>query len=326
MAENETGPESADHIRDTLRLHAETYGPPEVAQKLAAIPDFPPRPDSMPLIVDTDIGGEPGATIALALAATAPQLKLVITSDEHEGRRARLARHLLDLLGRPDVAVVAGKDLGNTDNWSTAGLIPEHVPPQPDRVVPAVSAVLDRADGPVRWVGAGPLSNLAEVLATIPNVAARLDITQLAGESSHQHESYAKHTIRRDADAAQAFLATAIRPRLVPSAVACHPENETSAESHHLMTAAEGDAGMLIEAHAGQWFAHHSGYMQQDAIVLALGMGLPFIHSALIRIDVDAAGKLGPGEHQVFLTHSVGYPAFGSWLARKLGGVTAVQA
>src|SRR5690606_33501091 len=67
-----------------------------------------------PLIVSTDIGGDPDDAIALALAAmTEPRLALVVTADEFpDGRRSILARHLLDLLGREDVVVAAGATAG----------------------------------------------------------------------------------------------------------------------------------------------------------------------------------------------------------------------
>jgi hypothetical protein len=39
-----------------------------------------------------------------------PELSLVLTSDERGGERARFARHLLNLLGRPEVPVVAGAE------------------------------------------------------------------------------------------------------------------------------------------------------------------------------------------------------------------------
>lgn len=51
-----------------------------------------PAPSTAPLILDTDIGGEPDDALALAIAAGLPSLALVITSDESGGRRARLAR------------------------------------------------------------------------------------------------------------------------------------------------------------------------------------------------------------------------------------------
>ena len=65
------------------------------------------------MIIDTDVGGDSDDAIALATAAFAvPELALVITTDEYGGQRARFARHFLDLLGRDDIAVVTGADLG----------------------------------------------------------------------------------------------------------------------------------------------------------------------------------------------------------------------
>ncbi len=78
-----------------------------------------------PLIIDTDLGGNPDDAFAVAIAAlTVPELALVITTDELAGERARFARHLLDLLGRPEVPVVSGADLGNTRYFCVEDLTP----------------------------------------------------------------------------------------------------------------------------------------------------------------------------------------------------------
>src|SRR5262245_11496807 len=69
----------------------------------------------VPIILDTDIGGDPDDAVAVAFAARrVPELALVVTTDERRGQRACFARRFLDLLGRPDVAVIVGRDLGNT--------------------------------------------------------------------------------------------------------------------------------------------------------------------------------------------------------------------
>lgn len=97
----------------------------------------PPRPRPQPLpasldtpsVVFTDIGGDVDDAAALVLmTVTDPQLALVVTVDEYpDGRRAKLARHLLDLLGRSDVRVVAGLALGAPGYWAADGLFPADI-------------------------------------------------------------------------------------------------------------------------------------------------------------------------------------------------------
>jgi inosine-uridine nucleoside N-ribohydrolase len=80
-------------------------------------------------VVFTDIGGDVDDAAALVLmTVTDPQLALVVTVDEYpDGRRAKLARHLLDLLGRSDVRVVAGLALGASGYWAADGLFPADI-------------------------------------------------------------------------------------------------------------------------------------------------------------------------------------------------------
>jgi hypothetical protein len=105
-------------------------------------PEGPSPLATAPVIVDTDLGGDPDDAIAFTVAAlTVPELALVITTDELRGERARFARHLLDLLGRPDVPVVGGADLDNDRYFCVEGLTPPTVGQQPDAVAAAVEAV-----------------------------------------------------------------------------------------------------------------------------------------------------------------------------------------
>lgn len=68
-------------------------------------PDMPTR-----IILDTDIGTDIDDVYALLLAAVSPELDLrgVITVNNDVAMRARIARRVLDLIGRADVPVVCG--------------------------------------------------------------------------------------------------------------------------------------------------------------------------------------------------------------------------
>lgn len=118
--------------------------------------------------------------LALAVAAGLSDLSLVVTSDETRGRRAKFARHLLDLLGRADVPVVAGRELGRHDHRAAGELFPDDLPSAPTDVVATVTAVLRSTSDPVLWIGTGPMSNLADILATIQD-REQLIVTQAGG-------------------------------------------------------------------------------------------------------------------------------------------------
>jgi hypothetical protein len=170
----------------------------------------------LPVILDADIGGEPDDAMALVIAARElPELTLVLTSDEMSGQRARFARLLLDAAGRPDVPVVAGRQLSATPCFFAAGLTPGSVVAQPDDVAAAVRAACGRAGGAARWIGLGPLSNLAALLSRDPGLAQRLFITQLTGTVNRADPALPPRNFRLDPGAARQVLSAARYLRLV---------------------------------------------------------------------------------------------------------------
>ncbi|MEV3961554.1 hypothetical protein AB0M34_11745 [Nocardia sp. NPDC050193] len=95
--------------------------------------------------------------MSLALAADTVEDLTVITSDETGGRRARWARGYLDALGRSDVEVAAGPDIGEARRFLMDDLISE-VPAQSTDVVGAVTRACERSSGSIVWVGQGPMT------------------------------------------------------------------------------------------------------------------------------------------------------------------------
>ena len=331
MSRAESGPElrrddaPVDGIRDAMVAHARRYadlGMAAEAEELAGLPDFPAAPSSLPLIIDTDIGGDPDDAIALVVATWLPELALVVTSDECQGRRARLARYLLDLLGRSDVPVVAGRELGNDRYWAAVGLIPDDVPDQPRDVASAVAAVMDQHDGPVRWLGIGPWSNLADALSADWAPSKRLAVTLMGGGLSYRHADRAEHNIRLDVDAARTVLSAGLRPWIVPSDVTFNPANEITADSAEYRVLAESGKSawaVTVRAHVDQWFRDfYPGTMQHDAMALALAMRMPFLDVGLTDVDLDHIGRMRPGISRVFLAHDADYEAFRNWLTARL--------
>ncbi|PPK67854.1 nucleoside hydrolase [Actinokineospora auranticolor] len=285
---------------------------------------FPPSRRDTPMIIDTDAGGDPDDAIALIAAAAEPTLALVLTCDELGGERARFVRRLLDLLGRPDVPVVTGSDLGNTRLNCIDGLTPPHVPHQPDDIRAAVAKVLDSTTGPVRWVGIGPASNLAALLTERPDLAERLAVFQVGGALRYRDPERADHNFRTDIPAATALLGLVRLPYLQLSETTFTPEVEIAKDSplHRLLADPTGpEWARFVAAHMDQWYAKfHHATMQHDALALSSAMELPFAgyYRAQIAIDERARTTVVPDGIHVRLTGVTHHEPFMRWLTEQI--------
>jgi inosine-uridine nucleoside N-ribohydrolase len=326
-----------DATREALAARYDRYrdlGLGVHADKLREGGPVPGRITGTPVIMDTDIGGDPDDAVALLVAALRlPDLALVLTCDEYGGERARFARHLLDLVGRPDVPVVAGRQLaGGTRYFCVEGLTPPSVTRQYDDPVKAAEWIVDHAPEQVRWLGIGPMSNLAELLFARPDLAGRLRLIQMGGALSYRDPSRAEHNIRLDVPAALSVLRTVERPWLVTSDVTFTPEMELTATSSLYRVLKLGDAppwATLLGEHFDRWFARfHPGSMQHDALALSVVMQQPLVDFDLARINFDESGRMSPAAKgddsavRAFVSSSAHYQAFHGWLERQLTGRT----
>src|SRR5262245_4752676 len=146
------------------------------------------------IILDTDLGSDVDDALCLALALPTPvhRLRSVPHVTRDTRLRARISRRLLDLAGRPDVPVFAGLAaprsgaldrfvwFGNEGDGildpaaADDGVVPEE---------PATTAMarLLRAERDVELVAIGPLTNLAAVLETHPDVLPHIRRLTLMG-------------------------------------------------------------------------------------------------------------------------------------------------
>jgi pyrimidine-specific ribonucleoside hydrolase len=279
-----------------------------------------------PLIIDTDIGGDPDDAIAVAIAAlTVPELALVITTDELGGERARLARHLLDLSGRPEVPVVTGADLGGSRYFCAEGLVPDSVAAQPVDVVSAIRAVAAAAGGgPIRWLGIGPMSNLARLMAEDAATAGQMVVTQMGGALAYRDPARAEHNVRLDPVAAITVLTGTPVLTLVPSDLSFTQATEITSESPVVQRLADLAApawATLLSRHLDCWFDRfYPGSMQHDGLALASAMGHPALDYAKVRIEIAPDGRLARSSAGISLRMAVraDYEGFMWWLARQL--------
>lgn len=284
------------------------------------------------MIIDTDVGGDPDDAIALAVAArTVPELALVVTSDERGGARARFARHLPDSLGRPEVAIVGGRQLGDTRYFFVEGLTPAEVPAQSTDVAGAVRSLSNTSTGSLRWVGLGPASNLADLATRHPDLVSRLVVTQMGGAIHYRKPDRAEHNFRLDPDAAATMLGSTAEPHLVISDVTFRPEIEISADTPLYRSLADDTAcgwKALVRANFDRWFgAFHPTSMLHDPLTLSASLQLPYVDFSLERVVVRPNGRMQLAEEgrPAFVSRSADYDAFMSWVRAGLEGTPAAR-
>ncbi|MGW4369274.1 nucleoside hydrolase [Nocardia takedensis] len=289
----------------------------------------PPATAGSPLLLCTDIGGGADDAVAVTCAAGLREFVAALTADEIGGERARLLRHQLGLLGRPDVAVTAGADLANVKYWVMGGVTPHSIVAQPRDVVGTVRRVCASTTGPIRWVGCGPMTNLARVLRAAPELAERLVVTQMGGAIT-SYDGRAEHNFRLDPDAARYVIAHARYLSLVladvtfTEAIALYPGHPI----HTRLTApgAPGWARLLVE-HIERWHTTLGRTTKMhDPMALSLALGNSFVRMEPHPILVEQDGRLriDPDHGRlVNLSTSADYSAFMIWLSRQLDWTTA---
>ena len=189
----------------------------------------------IPLILDTDIGDDVDDVFALLLAARDPAFDLLAVTCVYGQveARARLARHVLDLAGKPHVAVAVGSGAtldapvapgapGNAMASNDPGLPPPgdrawdefdarlHPRSGPDLIVDLVRASTE----PVTLCAVGPLTNVALALRQAPDIAGRLRALVLMGGRLGPEAGNGEHNFNMDAAATAVVLASGAPLRL----------------------------------------------------------------------------------------------------------------
>jgi inosine-uridine nucleoside N-ribohydrolase len=244
------------------------------------------------VIVDLGVGYTPDSALALALIACGLPVSLVVTSDEFDGgQRARLARYLLDTMGRTRIPVVAGAELpGAARRWVCDGVVPESTARPDGSLVDAVRWVL-RGNAPVHWLGLGPMSNLATVLDALPGAVDKLHVTQTGGPGGPDVN------LALDPAAAQAVLTAGVDITLVK------PE---PVQREHLVVDSLSTLCQQLARTNGprwartvrwcfdEWFSEQYPHaMLYAPFTVAFAAGLRFVSaSRMVPVDVNDKGRL----------------------------------
>jgi inosine-uridine nucleoside N-ribohydrolase len=170
------------------------------------------------VILDTDIADDIDDAYALALLASAPNVKLlgVTTTFGETGKRAQVAAKLLAVLGRSDVPVYAGRPgasaIGRQYEWAQNFHSPAL---KSEDAVVFLKTQIDRAPGQITLIGIGPLMNLGDLLTRYPEVKPKIQRIVLMGGAVYvgyngQAPAVPEWNINRDPAAARVVFTSGI--------------------------------------------------------------------------------------------------------------------
>lgn len=172
----------------------------------------------IPVILDTDIGGDIDDTWALALLLKSPELdlKLVVGDSGNTPYRARLIARLLETAGRADIPVGVGINQGGDPAHESQLPWVEHYPLEryPGTVhADGVQAMIDAimaAPRPPTLIGIGPAPNIAAALRREPRIAPKTRFVGMYGSVRRGHEGaasvVAEYNVAADPKACQAVF------------------------------------------------------------------------------------------------------------------------
>lgn len=158
------------------------------------------RRQGIPVILDTDIGGDIDDTWALAMMLKSPELdvRLIVGDTGDTVYRARIIAKLLEVANRADIPVGIGIDQGgqpgreNQEPWVTDYDLKNYPGTVNDDGVKAIIDTIMLSAEPVTLICIGPVPNIAEALRRAPQIAAKCRFVGMFGSIRRSHDGSPK--------------------------------------------------------------------------------------------------------------------------------------
>jgi inosine-uridine nucleoside N-ribohydrolase len=278
-------------------------------------------PHPIPLILDCDPGHDDALAIIVGLARPELELLAVTTVAGNAALDAttRNALRVLTLAGRTDIPVAAGaarplvRELHVAANvHGASGLAGADLPepafqPRPEGAIELIRSILVASDAPVTIAAVGPLTNIALLLRTHPELAERIASIRIMGGAITEGNTTAsaEFNIWQDPEAARIVLDCG-RPITLMTLDVTHQAPFTAADVARLE--ALGTRIGSIFADLLRYFARFhaerygwDGSPIHDAVVVA-HLALPdLVRTVPYRVDVETASELTRGRTVVDL-------------------------
>ena len=282
----------------------------------------------IPLILDCDPGHDDALAIIVALARPELDLLAVTTVAGNAGLDAttRNALRVLTLVGRSDVAVAAGaagpllrplhvaSNVHGASGLEGADLPEPSIEARPEGAIELIRACLLAANRPVTITAVGPLTNIALLIRTHPELLSRIAGFRIMGGAITEGNTTAsaEFNIWQDPEAAQVVLESG-RPITLMTLDVTHRALFTAADVTRLESLGSRVASVFADLlrYFARFHAERYGWDGSpihDAVAVA-HLALPdLVRTTPYRVDVETTSELTRGRTVVDLYAQTGRP------------------
>ncbi len=176
-----------------------------------------PQNAPVPVIFDTDIGGDIDDTWALAMLLGSPQvdLRMVVSAVDDTEAKTRLVAKILDRASRTDIPIATGLKTGegglNQADWLGDYDLTDYPGTVIEDGVQATIDMVKAAPDRITILVTGPQTNLREALRRDSSIADHARVVAMAGSVAigydGRQEPSAEYNVARDVAAARAVFA-----------------------------------------------------------------------------------------------------------------------
>ena len=300
----------------------------------------------IPVVLDTDIGGDIDDTWALTTMLKSPELdiKLVVTDTGNTTFRARIAAKMLEAAGRTDIPIGIGIHLGErTDRqapWVEGYSLAAY---QGTVYEDGVRALIDTIMGspePITLVCIGPVPNIAAALEREPRIADRARFVGMHGCLRKSPPKYgdggdgvvAEYNVRAHPRACQKVFAANWKMTITPldtcGFVRLEGDKYRAVRECNdpVVEALMENYGIWLGSWHGEWkeeFGSKSSILFDTvAVYLALSEELLVMEELGVRVTDDGYTVIDQSARKVrCATGWKDLPAFESFLAERLTGI-----
>ena len=197
-----------------------------VSSKAAESSASTPRGGKIPVIFDTDIGGDIDDTWALALLVRSPEfdVKLVTTAVNNTRSKAKIVAKFLETVGRTDIPVGIGvqqnKNRHRQEEWTKGYRLASYRGTIYEDGVQALIDTIMKSPEPIKLIAVGPLPNVAAALKREPRIAQKAEFVGMHGSVRRGYGGSSKisaeYNVRADAKAVQKVFAAPWKVTITP--------------------------------------------------------------------------------------------------------------